>query len=121
MLLGYRAAMHQACGRLDVTVEHESKVVKKTVALNPIMDLYVRKTWAMMIEEGYDATYSTALNFMLLISIVQACGSDGLSQEARDVAWGYVNNRELINALSLEANVTRLKEMWGDHSSQHSS
>ncbi len=91
------------------------KVVKKTVALHPIMDIYVRKTWAMLIEEGYDATYSTALNFMLLLSIVQASGSDGLSGETRDVIWAFARNRELVSALNLEGNIARLQEMWGNH------
>ena len=91
------------------------KVVKKTVALNPIIDSYVRKTWAMLIDEGYDATYSTALNFMLLLSIVQASGSDGLSQETRDVIWAFAKNKELVNALNLEGNIPRLHEMWGNH------
>jgi hypothetical protein len=91
------------------------KVIKKTVALNPIIDVYIRKTWAMLIEEGYDATYSTALNFMLLLSIVQASGSDGLSEETRDVIWAFASNRELVHALNLEGNVARLQEMWGNH------
>jgi len=91
------------------------KVIKKTVALNPIIDVYVRKTWAMLIEEGYDATYSTALNFMLLLSIVQASGSDGLSEETKDVIWAFAKNRELVHALNLEGNVVRLQEMWGNH------
>lgn len=98
-----------------MTAENDTKVIKKTVALHPIMDNYVRKTWAMLIEEGYDATYSGALNFMLLIAVVQASGSDGLSEETRDVIWGFANNRELINALNLEGNTKRLKEMWGNN------
>ena len=98
-----------------MTVQNGSKVIKKTVALHPIMDHYVRKTWAMLIEEGYDATYSTALNFMLLLSIVQASGSDGLSQETKDVIWAFANNREFVNALDLESNISRLREMWGNH------
>jgi hypothetical protein len=103
-----------------MTVERESKVVKKTVALNPIMDLYVRKLWSWMIELGYDATYSTALNFMLLIAVVQASGSEGLSQETKDVVWAYARNRELVKALDLEGHVTRLREMWGDNANQRS-
>lgn len=91
------------------------KVIKKTVALNPIIDVYVRKTWAMLIEEGYDATYSSALNFMLLLSIVQASGSDGLSEETKDVIWAFAKDRELVHALNLEGNVVRLQEMWGNH------
>jgi hypothetical protein len=41
-------------------------VVKKTVALHPIMDSAVRRLWAVLIEKGYDATYSTCLNALIL-------------------------------------------------------
>ncbi|MEE8470288.1 MAG: hypothetical protein V3S51_03055 [Dehalococcoidia bacterium] len=95
--------------------ENNGKVIKKTVALHPIMDNYVRKTWAMLIDEGHDATYSSALNFMLLLAIVQASERDGLSDETKDVIWAFAQNRELINALHLEDDVSKLKEMWGNH------
>jgi hypothetical protein len=98
-----------------LTIEGDSKVVKKTVALNPIMDNYVRKTWAMLIDEGCDATYSTALNFMLLIAVVQASGSDGLSRETKDVIWAFAKNKDFIGVLNLEGNIARLGEMWGNH------
>jgi len=98
-----------------LTAEKDSKVIKKTVALHPMIDNYVRKTWAMLIDEGYDATYSYALNFMLLLAIVQASGSDGLSEETKDVIWAFARNRELINALNLEDDTAKLKAMWGNH------
>ncbi len=41
-------------------------VVKKTVAVHPVMDEAVRKLWAVLIQRGYDATYSTALNALVL-------------------------------------------------------
>lgn len=103
-----------------MTIENNGRVIKKTVAIHPIMDNYVRKTWAMLIDEGYDATYSTALNFMLLLAIVQASGSDGLSAETKDLIWAFAKNRELINALNLEDNISKLKEMWGNHQTSKS-
>jgi hypothetical protein len=42
-------------------------------AIYPAIDKYVkyvRETWAALIKAGYDAIYSTALNFMLLIAIM---------------------------------------------------
>ncbi|HXG06898.1 MAG TPA: hypothetical protein VNI77_06200 [Nitrososphaera sp.] len=53
-------------------------IVKKTVAIHPVMDSFVRKMWAILIENGYDASYSTALNYMLLghIRSVQERGLD---------------------------------------------
>ena len=41
-------------------------VVKKTVAILPEIDDIIRKLWATMIGKGYDATYSTALNALIL-------------------------------------------------------
>lgn len=46
--------------------------IKKTVVIHPIMDSYIRKTWAILIENGKDASYSTALNFMILATIFEA-------------------------------------------------
>lgn len=53
-------------------------IVKKTVAIHPVMDSFIRKMWAILIENGYDASYSTALNYMLLghIRSVQERGLD---------------------------------------------
>ena len=45
-------------------------VVKRTVAIHPIMDGYVRKLLAILIEKGWNATYSTALNYMVLYHVM---------------------------------------------------
>jgi predicted ABC-class ATPase len=44
-------------------------VIKKTVALHPIMDGYVRKLHAILVDKGWNATYSTALNYMVLYQV----------------------------------------------------
>jgi len=44
-------------------------VVKKTVALHPIMDRYVRRLQAILVEKGYGASYSTALSYMVLYQV----------------------------------------------------
>ncbi len=44
-------------------------VVKKTVALHPLVDRAVRKLWARLIEAGLDASYSTALNLLVMLSL----------------------------------------------------
>jgi len=44
-------------------------VIKKTVALHPIMDGYVRKLQAILIGKGWNATYSTALNYFILYHV----------------------------------------------------
>lgn len=98
-----------------MAIYNDTRVIKKTVAIQPVIDGYIRKIWAMLIDEGYDATYSTALNFMLLLSIVQVTGNEGLSEETKSVIWAYVGNRDLINALNLDEDVSRLRKLWGDH------
>lgn len=41
-------------------------IIRKTVALHPTIDAAVRKCWAILIQNGYDATYSTAVNALIL-------------------------------------------------------
>jgi len=77
-------------------------VVKKTVAIHPMMDRYVRKTWALLVENGYDATYSTALNFMLLATIFETTKDGGLSEKTRDLIWNFVRDQKTIDELNLE-------------------
>lgn len=101
--------------RRTVTAIHDTRVIKKTVAIQPVIDGYIRKIWAMLVDEGYDANYSTALNFMLLLAIVQVTGDKGLSEETKRVIWAYAENRALINALNLEEDVSKLKSLWGNN------
>jgi len=78
-------------------------VVKKTVAIHPIMDQYVRKTWAMLVEGGCDATYSTAVNFMLLATVLEASGQpNGLSEKTRALIWDFARDQETVGELNLQ-------------------
>jgi hypothetical protein len=87
--------------------------IKKTVVIEPLMDGFVRKTWAILIEDGYDASYSTALNFMLLAAVMEATKTKGLSQKARDTVWAFANDQDTIDKLNLHDHVARLRELWG--------
>jgi len=82
--------------------KYDMVIIKKTVVIHPIMDSYIRKTWAILIENGKDASYSTALNFMLLATILEATKSEGLSQKARDLVWNFVEDQKTINELNLQ-------------------
>ena len=69
-----------------------------------------------MASEGYDASYSTALNFMLLAAVMEGAKEGGLSQEARDTVWAFADDQDTIDKLNLHDHVTRLRELWGvDH------
>lgn len=76
-------------------------VVKKTVAINPIMDNYVRKMWSILIEDGYDASYSTALNYMLLCQILTVA-EKGIPKKVRDDLNSFLDDESSIDELNIE-------------------
>ena len=79
------------------------RVVKKSVVLHPIMDRAVRQIQAMLLEAEppVDATYSTALNFMLVGLMYEALKEGGLSREARDAVWNFAGDSRTIEHLNL--------------------
>jgi hypothetical protein len=85
-------------------------VVKKTVAIHPIMDAYIRKTWALLVESGYDATYSTALNFMLLGAISEALKVGGWSEETRRRVWSFMEDEGTVKELNIEDHLANIGE-----------
>jgi len=74
-------------------------LIKKTVVINPIIDSYIRKTWAILIEKGKDANYSSALNFMLLIAILEVLKEDSITKNIRRLVWDFMENRDTIKEL----------------------
>ncbi len=94
--------------------KEESKgTIKKTVVVHPIMDGYIRKTWAILIEQGHDATYSMALNFMLLIAIMEASREGGLSEKTMETIRGFVTDQKTIKRLNLQEHLGQLREQLG--------
>jgi hypothetical protein len=85
-------------------------VVKKTVAIHPVIDKFIRKTWAILIENGYDATYSTALNFMLLIAIMEAIKGGSLSEETINIVWDFLKDEKTIEELNLTDQLSNIAE-----------
>lgn len=86
-------------------------VVKKTVAINPLMDEYIRKTWAMLIEAGYDASYSTAVNFMLLEHMLSV-SEKGISKKVTEYVRSFLNDESTLDELNLEDYATRVDELF---------
>lgn len=97
----------------QVIKKSEVEMVKKTVAIHPLMDKYIRQTWSILIEEGHDATYSTALNFMLLAAIGETVKGKGLSKATRRNIWSFVEDEAIVRALNLEDHLTQLKQLTG--------
>ena len=77
-------------------------VVKKTVVIHPLIDGYVRRTWAFLIEQGYNATYSTALNFMLLGAIFEALKEGGWDKRTRKLVYDFLKDEKTIEEINRE-------------------
>lgn len=86
-------------------------VVKKTVAIEPIIDNYIRKMWATLIEGGYDASYSTALNYMLLEHVLSVA-EKGVSPETKKLLNSFLNDEGTIQDLNLEDYATKVDEYF---------
>jgi len=85
-------------------------VVKKTVAIHPEVDQFIRKVWAMLIEKGYNVSYSTALHFTLLAGVCSMLKEEGLSEgEALKFIENFMTS-EKIEELDIEDAVTKLTE-----------
>ena len=76
-------------------------IIKKTVALHPIWDHYVRQTWAFLIQGGYNATYSTALNYMLLTGFFLVVNR-GIDEKTREMMRGFLEDKKTLEKLNLE-------------------
>jgi hypothetical protein len=93
-------------------MQAKSKVVKKTLAIHPIMDKFIRMTWSILVEAGYDATYSSALNMMLLIAIIETKREGGLSNETLDTIWNFAQDQATIDELNLQEHLAKLREYY---------
>jgi len=90
----------------------KSKVVKKTLAIHPIMDGYIRKTWSILIDKGHDATYSTALNMMLLMAIMEVAERRHLSEKTNETISGFLADHATITRLNLEDHLIELDKFY---------
>jgi len=60
-------------------------VVKKTVAIDPKIDRWIRNMWAALVVRGYDVGYSTALNILLSLGIYQILTAAGVKEYANNL------------------------------------
>lgn len=90
------------------------RLVKRTVVLDPAVDSYVRKVWAMLIDSGADANYSTALNFLALATIHEARRSPGpLPRDTRRLIWDYLTNPSVAETLKGDDSREAVTRFWG--------
>ena len=92
----------------------KSRMLKRTVVLDPAVDAYARKLWAMLIDSGADANYSTALNFMLLATIQEARKSPApLPRDTRRFLWDFVANPAATASLKIDDTREAVLKFWG--------
>ena len=89
--------------------DEKMTVIRKTVALHQVMDQCVRKLWARLIEEGKDASYSTALNALILIAIMELGKPEGLSEETLKTLISFLNDQKTIESLNVQDFVANLE------------
>ena len=86
-------------------------VIKKTVAIHPVVDQYIRLTWSNLIKEGRDATYSTAMNWMLLAIIWELIqGKRELGNKTREVLRHFLDDPTAAGELNAEDYMESLKQ-----------
>ena len=90
----------------------DKPMVKKTVVRHPETEEYVRKTWAILIDHGYDANYSTALNYMLLAAILEGIKSGGISQETAETLQSFLNDPDVVQREDLREGLNDVRRLW---------
>ena len=83
--------------------------MKKTVALHPIMDSYVRKLQAILIGKGYNATYSTALNYMVLYNVFDV-QQRRMDPKVAELLQSFLKDPRTINEIVKEDLLTEYLE-----------
>ena len=84
-------------------------VTKRTVALHPIMDSYVRKLQAILIEKGWNATYSTALNYMILYNVLDLQRRK-IHPKVAESLQSFLADRETVKEIRREDRMTAYLE-----------
>lgn len=94
-------------------------VVKKTVVLDDRIERFVRLTQAILLqaEPPVEATYSAALNFMLVATIVEAGRPEGLSPETLETVWDFARDAPTVRKIGLheQLEVVRRAFLEGEH------
>ncbi len=85
--------------------------VRRTVVLDSKLDACVREAWAELLGRGYEATYSMALNFMLVGHYAQATRPEGLVEEARGMMWNFAADRITTRHLNIQDHLARVAEL----------
>jgi len=79
----------------------------KAVVLHPIISDYIDHTQKVLQENGNDASYSVAVNAVLLMAIMESKRPGGLSKETREAVKDFVEDQSTIQELvSMESELS---------------
>lgn len=84
-------------------------IVKKSVSLHPLMDYFIRKTWAILIDKGYNTSYSTALNYMLLTALNSVI-NQGIDEKTSRALISFLKDQRSIKSLDFNDIVIKYKK-----------
>jgi hypothetical protein len=79
---------------------HTDRSKTKVVVLHPIISDYVKRTQKVLKENGSDASFSVAINAMLLMAIMESKRPEGLSKETLEAVKDFVDDDITIRELA---------------------
>ncbi len=89
-------------------------IIKKSIVLHPVIERGVREAQAALIraEPPVDATYSAAVNFLLLAALLEVGKDGGFSPEVLDDLRSFLRDRKAINELNLHDRLGSIQEVF---------
>ncbi len=91
-----------------------TETIRRTLILHSAVDACVRKAWQVLIDAGFEATYSMAVNFMLFGHAIEASQPQGLSEEARVSMWDFAADRETARHINIQDHLATLGRLLRD-------
>ena len=89
-------------------------IIKKSIVLNPLIERCVREAQAALIrsEPAVDATYSAAINFLLLAAVLEVSKEGGFSSEILSDLRGFLRDRKVLDELNLHDRLSSIQEAF---------
>jgi hypothetical protein len=88
--------------------EDSSMTVKRIVVLHEDLDRCVLRAWALLLQSGVEATYSAAINFMLVGHVTQAV--EELTPAAQEAMWRFARDTLVVRHLNQQDRLGHLRE-----------
>jgi hypothetical protein len=90
-------------------------IIKKSIVLHPAIERCVREAQAALIrsEPAVDASYSAAVNFLLLAAVLEVAKDGGFSPEVVEDLRGFLRDRKVLEELNLHDRLSLIREAFG--------